>query len=107
MSRTYLELVGVQVLHIKPAKRYRIENVYARRVNGQYKGFATMKGYDMTLVSPFERVAQCVMDAYAPVVKNVWTQVDSATESYYLQFVRCFRPSYVGLDGLWTHWAQW
>jgi len=106
MNKAYLELIGVQVVHCKPLKSYRIENVYARRCNGRYEGFATMKGYDMTLILPFKVVVQNLTDAYAPVIKCIWVQADAATESYYLQFVVCFRPSYIGLEGRWTHWAQ-
>lgn len=107
MTRAYLELVGVQVTHSKAARRYRIENVYARRVGNAYKGFATMKGYDMTLSGRFDKVAQCMMDAYAPVIKSVWNQDNRRTESFYLQFVVSFRPDKVGLTGHWVHWAEW
>ena len=107
MTRTYLELVGVQVTHSKPSKRYRIEHVYARRVGNAYKGFATMKGYDMALHMPFKRIVGSLAEAYAPVLKSMWSQDNPRAHSWYLQFVVAFRPEKVGLTGHWDHWAEW
>jgi len=107
MRKTYLELVGVQVTHSKPTGMYRIENVYARRTGNKYGGCATMKGYDMALTQRFDRVAQCMMEAYAPVIKNVWNQDNRRSQSFYLQFVVTFTPDKVGLTGRWWHWAEW
>jgi len=107
MTKQYLELVGVLVAHSKPAKTYRIDYVYARRVNNEYDGFATMKGYDMTLALRFCKVVHSLLDAYAPVIKHVWNQDNRRTESFYLQFVVAFRPDKVGLIGRWEHWAEW
>lgn len=107
MTRAYLELVGVQVTHSKAARRYRIENVYARRIGNEYKGFATLKGYDMTLPGRFYTVVRCMMDAYAPCIRSVWHQDNRRTESFYLQLVVAFKPEKVGLVGPWEHWAEW
>ena len=107
MKRAYLELVGVQVTHSKPTKRYRIDNVYVRRVGNEYKGVATMRGYDMSLHRRFRGIAQSMMDAYAPVIKSVWQQDNRRSNSFYLQFVVAFRPEKVGLIGDWYHWAEW
>ena len=107
MTRAYLELVGVQVTHSKAAHRYRIENVYARRAGNTYKGTAIMKGYDMKLSGHFDDIARCMMDAYAPVIKNIWNQDLKRTQSFYLQFVVSFKPDKVGLTGRWWHWAEW
>lgn len=107
MTRTYLELVGVQVTHSKAARKYRIENVYARRVGNAYEGFAIMKGYDMTLSGRFSKVVDCISDAYAPVIKGVWRQENRRVDSFYLQFVVAFRPEKIPLPGPWEHWAEW
>jgi len=107
MRKAYLELVGVQVIHSKPTKKYRIENVYAQRTGNTYGGCVTMKGYDMALAQRFDRVAECMMDAYGPVIKSVWNQDNRRVESFYLQFVDGFRPDKVGLTGRWWHWGEW
>jgi len=107
MTRAYLELIGVLVIHSKPSRTYRIDNVYARRVANEYKGTATMKGYDMTLHTCFSDIVHSMIDAYAPVIKSVWQQNNSRSNSYYLQFVVAFRPKKVGLVGSWFHYAEW
>ena len=107
MTRGYLELVGVLVTHSKAARRYCIENVYARRIGNEYKGYATLKGYDMTLSGRFDTVVRCMMDAYAPCIKHVWQKDNRRYSRWYLQFVVAFRPEKVGLVGPWEHWAEW
>ena len=107
MTRAYLELVGVQVSHSKPASIYRIDNLYVRRIKGTYQGTGTMQGYDMTLHDRFTNIVQAMMRAYAPVIKSVWEQDSRRTHIFFLQFVVAYPPEKLGLRGNWTHWAEW
>ena len=107
MTRPYLELVGVQATNTKRFKLYHIDYIYVRRIDNEYKGYAIMKGYDMTLTMPFHTITTSLMDVYGSVLKNVWRQDDRRNESFYLQFVVAFRPEKVGLTGYWEHWAEW
>jgi len=107
MTKTYLELVGLQVIGSRLADCYRIENIYVRTNGKEYGETYTMKGYDMPLKDKFQRVVQSLMDAYAPAIKHVWKQQDGVSQIFYLQFVKAFGPDIIDCGGRWYHWAEW
>lgn len=106
MKRGYNELVGLQATFSRVVSNYRLTHLYRWRKNGVISEAGSMRGYEMKRHCTIAKLANSLMDAYAPATLSIWKQTTKYNIEMYLQFEVGNTPDKLGLLGEWIHWAQ-
>lgn len=106
MTSKALELVGIQVTHSKPTGLYRIDTVYTGWPVDLFSGCKVVTGLESKLAETFVVVLRGIMDAYAPVIVNIYQNDTRTASRFFFSFYPTFGPERCGMRGSWTLWAE-
>lgn len=99
-------LTGIVLTFNEKLNTLKIDHIYRAKAADAPPLFVIQHGRDGPTALSFSQVATAFSDAYASVVRKIWTRGRRHVVARYYQLTQAGSPELVGLGGCWAKWAE-